>query len=124
MGHGSVRPMLAVVSVGDCGLVILRRTQRGRTALELIFSTDMQDPHLSTPRLCRNPVPSQNGSIECMDIGFFEELADTKLVSIQDGDIIILCSGAAFGVLSPEALTRLCSKCLEHATPIRDAVVA
>lgn len=47
--HGKVHPMVAVLSIGDCELLLLRRNQSRK--LEAIFHTEMQriDGHTQTP---------------------------------------------------------------------------
>ncbi|CAK8998003.1 unnamed protein product [Durusdinium trenchii] len=49
--HGKLHPMIAVISIGDCELVILRRLQGRSGPLELVFHTEMQrvDGHCQTP---------------------------------------------------------------------------
>ncbi|CAJ1450308.1 unnamed protein product [Effrenium voratum] len=49
--HGKLHPMIAVISIGDCELVILRRLQGRQGPLELVFHTEMQrvDGHCQTP---------------------------------------------------------------------------
>merc|ERR1719247_1471351 len=40
--HGKLHPMIAILSIGDCELLILRRTEGKHNPLELVFHTEMQ----------------------------------------------------------------------------------
>merc|ERR1719203_1970945 len=51
MIHGKRHPMIAIVTVGDCELLILRRVEGKTSRLEPICHTEMQriDGHAQTP---------------------------------------------------------------------------
>merc|ERR1719160_2196231 len=49
--HGKLHPMIAVLSIGDCELLMLRRTHGRQSALQAVFHTEMQriDHNVQTP---------------------------------------------------------------------------
>ena len=49
--HGKLHPMIAIITVGDCELLVLRRLAGPRSRLELVCHTEMQriDGHAQTP---------------------------------------------------------------------------
>eukprot|EP00434_Breviolum_minutum_P044865 symbB.v1.2.040124.t1/scaffold6173.1/size22531/1 len=49
--HGKLHPMIAVLSIGDCELLMLRRTNGRQSELEAVFHTEMQriDYNVQTP---------------------------------------------------------------------------
>merc|ERR1712070_430978 len=77
---------------------------------EQVFQTDMQHPDSSTPRLLRSVGTTHRGSMKHTDIDSIEGIADTRLLTIQEGDVIVISNGAVFGVLNTEDVAKLCSK--------------
>merc|ERR1740138_232415 len=49
--HGKLHPMIAVLSIGDCELLMLRRTHGRQSDLQAVFHTEMQriDYNVQTP---------------------------------------------------------------------------
>merc|ERR550514_1089170 len=49
--HGKLHPMIAILSIGDCELLLLRRTRGRQSQLTSVFQTEMQriDGHCQTP---------------------------------------------------------------------------
>ena len=46
--------MIAIITIGDCELIVLRRVKGARSALEIVCHTEMQriDGHAQTPPDC------------------------------------------------------------------------
>lgn len=97
--HGKLHPMVAVLSIGDCELLMLRRTNGRQSDLEAVFHTEMQriDGHVQTPlQLARVD--------ERIDEDFDEEIAlevirkgsAVHCVSAYEGDILVLGSDGVF----------------------------
>mmetsp|Transcript_167848 Transcript_167848/g.539081 ORF Transcript_167848/g.539081 Transcript_167848/m.539081 type:complete len:327 (-) Transcript_167848:185-1165(-) len=59
--HGVVRPMLGVISVGDSGLLLLRRGNDRRRTLDVVFCSDSQAQEEHPESLRRAP-PAVGGS--------------------------------------------------------------
>merc|ERR1719436_80081 len=49
--HGKLHPMVAVLTIGDCELLMLRRLNGRQSPLKAVFHTEMQriDGHVQTP---------------------------------------------------------------------------
>merc|ERR1719262_2033337 len=49
--HGKLHPMVAVLTIGDCELLMLRRLHGRQSGLQAVFHTEMQriDGHVQTP---------------------------------------------------------------------------
>merc|ERR1712224_475403 len=91
--HGKLHPMIAVLSLGDCELLILRRSQTGR--FEQTFHTEMQriDGHAQSPlQLARVDESIDPHFDEDMAIEVIERGSAVHCVSAYEGDIVILGS--------------------------------
>merc|ERR1719163_1453633 len=97
--HGKLHPMVAVLSIGDCELLMLRRMNGPQSELDIVFHTEMQriDGHVQTPlQLARVD--------ERIDEDFDEEIAlevirkgsAVHCVSAYEGDILVLGSDGVF----------------------------
>ncbi|CAD7964115.1 unnamed protein product [Amoebophrya sp. A25] len=96
--HGRTHPMIAVLSIGDCELLLLRRS-KSTAPLETIFHTEMQ-------RIGGNKqAPLQVARVdERIDEDFEEEIAlevirDGSAVhcfTAQEGDVVIMGSDGVF----------------------------
>lgn len=110
--HGRLHPMIAVISVGDCQIIILRRIAG---ELQAVFNTEMQriDGHAQAPlQLARVD--------ESIDPNFTEDLAFEVIdngsavhcVSAYEGDIVVLGSDGVFDNLFVEDIVRVCEEML------------
>eukprot|EP00397_Hematodinium_sp_SG-2012_P025717 GEMP01026888.1.p1 GENE.GEMP01026888.1~~GEMP01026888.1.p1 ORF type:complete len:412 (+),score=102.06 GEMP01026888.1:29-1237(+) len=95
--HGKVHPMIAVLSIGDCELLLLRRNQH--RALEAIFHTEMQriDGHAQTPlqvaRVDERIDPDFDDEIA---LEVIREGSAVHCLSTYEGDIVVLGSDGVF----------------------------
>merc|ERR1719456_1072801 len=116
--HGKLHPMDAVLSIGDCELLMLRRMNGAQSELEAVFHTEMQriDGHVQTPlQLARVD--------ERIDADFDEEVAYEVIrkgsavhcVSAYEGDILVLGSDGVFDNLFLDELIEYCN---EHLPPL------
>ncbi|CAE7203353.1 NUF2 [Symbiodinium natans] len=95
--HGKLHPMIAVLSIGDCELLMLRRTNGRQSELEAVFHTEMQriDYNVQTPLQLarvderidedpfRIPFPSILGEADNMLKGFaFKILAPKDITGV------------------------------------------
>jgi hypothetical protein len=97
--HGKLHPMIAILSIGDCELLILRRTEGRHSPLELIFHTEMQ-------RIDGNAqAPLQVARVDDrVDPNFEESIthdviyrgSSVHCMSAYEGDIIISGSDGVF----------------------------
>eukprot|EP00929_Paragymnodinium_shiwhaense_P016366 TRINITY_DN124679_c0_g1_i1.p1 TRINITY_DN124679_c0_g1~~TRINITY_DN124679_c0_g1_i1.p1 ORF type:complete len:477 (+),score=123.51 TRINITY_DN124679_c0_g1_i1:88-1518(+) len=114
MIHGKLHPMIAVLSVGDCEILILRRPERTKH-LEAIFETEMQ-------RIGGNAqAPLQVARVDdSVDPNFREEIAIEVIergsavhcVSAVEGDIVVLGSDGVFDNLYVDEIVNLCNEML------------
>eukprot|EP00927_Polykrikos_kofoidii_P048547 TRINITY_DN42813_c0_g1_i1.p1 TRINITY_DN42813_c0_g1~~TRINITY_DN42813_c0_g1_i1.p1 ORF type:complete len:378 (+),score=53.17 TRINITY_DN42813_c0_g1_i1:88-1221(+) len=114
--HGSTRSMLAVLSLGDCGLLLLRRQPNLNGAYEEVFSTrkgQKLDVNTSTPRLTR-------GGLEASlveETVYFHELMDrgeVRCVSAFEGDLVIAGNSSVIGAIQPGETARICNEFLSN----------
>merc|ERR1719237_918068 len=118
--HGKLHPMIAVLTIGDCELLLLRRLQGRTSPLQAVFHTEMQriDGHVQTPlQLARVD--------ERVDPEFDEELAleviergsAVHCVSAYEGDIIVLGSDGVFDNLFLDEVVDICNEALPPPKP-------
>lgn len=115
--HGKLHPMAAILSIGDCELMILRRIHGPQSELEMIFNTEMQriDGHVQEPlQLARFDERVD------FDIDFDPEIAASVIrdgsavhcVSACEGDILVLGSDGVFDNLYLNEVKDLCNEYL------------
>mmetsp|Transcript_43154 Transcript_43154/g.119352 ORF Transcript_43154/g.119352 Transcript_43154/m.119352 type:complete len:400 (-) Transcript_43154:4-1203(-) len=118
--HGNLRPMLAVLSLGDCGLLLLRRPDSPRSKLELVFCTELRHPAWVTPRLFREPIGAEGAggaSIPEFTEASIEEKSVVRCVTVLEGDVVLIGSNAIFESFVPDELVRLCNDVLDQGRP-------
>merc|ERR1719506_3413278 len=111
--HGKLHPMIAVCSIGDCEILILRRTAQG--ALMPIFHTEMQriDGNAQSPlQLARvddsvDPNFDPDIMIEVIERGIA-----VHCVSAYEGDIVVLGSDGVFDNLFVEEIVGIATEML------------
>eukprot|EP00931_Biecheleriopsis_adriatica_P112344 TRINITY_DN8694_c1_g1_i3.p1 TRINITY_DN8694_c1_g1~~TRINITY_DN8694_c1_g1_i3.p1 ORF type:complete len:406 (+),score=78.92 TRINITY_DN8694_c1_g1_i3:100-1317(+) len=99
MIHGKLHPMIAVISIGDCEVCILRRVQGRRSPLEIVFHTEMQrvDGHCQTPlQLARVDGRIDKDFHDGITIEVIERGSAVHCVSAYEGDILLLGSDGVF----------------------------
>merc|ERR1719498_2164898 len=109
--HGKLHPMIAVCSIGDCEIVILRRGQDGR--LQLVFHTEMQriDGNAQSPlQLARVDDTVDPDFDESIAIEVIERGSAVHCVSAFEGDIVILGSDGVFDNLFVDEILGICQE--------------
>lgn len=110
--HGKLHPMVAVLTIGDCELLMLRRIQGRATPLQAVFHTEMQriDGHVQTPlQLARvdervDPEFDEEVAIEVIERG-----SAVHCVSTYEGDICVLGSDGVFDNLYLDEIVDICN---------------
>jgi len=126
--HGKLHPMIAIVTVGDCELIVLRRTNGPRGPLEVVTHTEMQriDGHAQTPlQLARVDDRIDPNFHEGLTIEVIEKGSAVHCVSAYEGDIIIMGSDGVFDNLFVDELLALANSSLPpgHQGPIPKLVL-
>lgn len=114
--HGKLHPMIAVITVGDCELLILRRIQGQFGRLQPVFHTEMQriDGHVQTPlQLARVDERIDPDFHEDITIEVIEKGSAVHCVSAYAGDIVIMGSDGVFDNLFIDEITDLCNLVLQ-----------
>lgn len=113
--HGKLHPMIAVLSIGDCELLLLRRTAGRRSCLEAVFHTEMQriDGHCQTPL----QVPRVDDRIdenfdESIALEVIERGSAVHCMSAYEGDIVIMGSDGVFDNLFLDEVVDLANEVL------------
>merc|ERR1719326_1277221 len=91
--------MIAVLSIGDCELLMLRRTQGRRSAFEAVFHTDMQrmDGNCQTPlQLARVDDRIDENFDEELALQVIEKGSAVHCISAYEGDLLIMGSDGTF----------------------------
>jgi protein phosphatase PTC7 len=117
--HGKLHPMIAVCSIGDCEILILRRVARDK-ALQPVFHTEMQriDGNAQSPlQLARvddsvDPDFDPSVAIEVIERG-----SAVHCVSAFEGDIVILGSDGVFDNLFIDEILQICDCFIPPAAP-------
>merc|ERR1719454_1518928 len=97
--HGKLHPMVAVLTIGDCELLILRRLNGRQSALEAVFHTEMQriGGHAQQPiQIARidervDPDFDEDCAVEVIERG-----SAVHYVSAYEGDILVMGSDGVF----------------------------
>merc|ERR1719375_1858863 len=113
--HGKLHPMIAVLSIGDCELLMLRRTQGRKSQLEAVFQTEMQriDGHVQTPlQLARVDARIDAEFDESIAYEVIEKGSAVHCVSAYEGDILVLGSDGVFDNLFLDELVDICNAAL------------
>merc|ERR1712226_1168929 len=118
--HGKLHPMIAILSIGDCELLILRRTEGRHNPLELVFHTEMQriDGNAQAPL----QVARVDGRV---DPNFDERIthdvitrgSSVHCMSAYEGDIVISGSDGVFDNLFLDEIVDLVNQYLRPVHP-------
>merc|ERR1719329_648836 len=113
--HGKLHPMIAVLSIGDCELLMMRRSN-GRTGpFEAVFHTEMQriDYNVQTPlQLARVDERIDEDFDESIALEVIEKGSAVHCVSAYEGDIVIMGSDGVFDNLFLDEIVDICNACL------------
>jgi len=113
--HGKLHPMIAVLSIGDCELLMLRRTNGRPSPLEAVFHTEMQriDYNVQTPlQLARVDGRIDEDFDESIALEVIEKGSAVHCVSAYEGDILILGSDGVFDNLFLDEIVEICNEIL------------
>merc|ERR1719460_515168 len=110
--HGKLHPMVAVLTIGDCELLMLRRLHGRQSELQAVFHTEMQriDGHVQTPlQLARvdervDPEFDEDVALEVIERG-----SAVHCVSTYEGDIVLLGSDGVFDNLFLDEIVSICN---------------
>jgi serine/threonine protein phosphatase PrpC len=113
--HGKLHPMVAILAVGDCELLILRRLKGRQSALEPVFHTEMQriGGHAQQPiQIARidervDPDFDENCAVEVIERG-----SAVHYVSAYEGDILVMGSDGVFDNLFLDEIVDICNQTL------------
>jgi len=111
--HGKLHPMIAVLSIGDCELLMLRRTNGRQHELEAVFHTEMQriDYNVQTPlQLARVDGRIDEDFDESIAIEVIEKGSAVHCVSAYEGDIVIMGSDGVFDNLFLDEIVEICNE--------------
>jgi protein phosphatase PTC7 len=111
--HGKLHPMVAVITVGDCELLMLRR-RRGRSSrLEAIFHTEMQriDGHSQQPlQLARVDDRIDPDFDDSVTVEVIERGSAVHCISAYEGDIVVMGSDGVFDNLFLDEIVEVCNE--------------
>jgi serine/threonine protein phosphatase PrpC len=115
--HGKLHPMIAVLTIGDCELLLLRRLQGPQSQLTAVFHTEMQriDGHAQTPlQLARvddrvDPYFDEDIALEVIERG-----SAVHCVSTYEGDIVLMGSDGVFDNLFLDELVNILTISCHH----------
>jgi hypothetical protein len=107
--HGKVHPMVAVLSVGNCELLVLRRLSGPDGQLEVVFHPDPQEGTTGVSRQHGrlNPGKAEEAALEAL-----EENCAVHCVTALEGDVVILGDERVFGSLFLHEVVELCNEVL------------
>eukprot|EP00928_Gymnodinium_smaydae_P019283 TRINITY_DN17388_c0_g1_i1.p1 TRINITY_DN17388_c0_g1~~TRINITY_DN17388_c0_g1_i1.p1 ORF type:complete len:418 (+),score=79.73 TRINITY_DN17388_c0_g1_i1:87-1340(+) len=111
--HGKLHPMIAVLSIGDCELLMLRRTNGRSNDLEAVFHTEMQriDYNVQTPlQLARVDGRIDEDFDESIALEVIEKGSAVHCVSAYEGDILIMGSDGVFDNLFLDEIVEICNE--------------
>merc|ERR1719471_1577353 len=111
--HGKLHPMIAVLSIGDCELLMLRRTNGRQNELEAVFHTEMQriDYNVQTPlQLARVDGRIDEDFDESIALEVIEKGSAVHCVSAYEGDIVIMGSDGVFDNLFLDEIVEICNE--------------
>jgi len=126
--HGKLHPMIAVISIGDCELLILRRLHGKGSPLTAVFHTEMQriDGHVQTPlQLARVDDRIDPDFTEEITIEVIEKGSAVHCISAYEGDIVIMGSDGVFDNLFLDEVADLANAVLPpgRSSPTHEALL-
>lgn len=119
--HGKLHPMIAVITVGDCELIVLRRIKSRQSPLEAVFRTEMQriDGNVQTPlQLARVDERIDPDFYDGITIEVIEKGSAVHCVSAYEGDIVVMGSDGVFDNLFVDEIVHICNSTLERGAPV------
>jgi protein phosphatase PTC7 len=110
--HGKLHPMIAVLSIGDCELLMLRRTQGRQSPFQAVFHTEMQriDHNVQTPlQLARVDGRIDADFDESIALEVIEKGSAVHCVSAYEGDLVVMGSDGVFDNLFLDEIVEICN---------------
>merc|ERR1719453_1983097 len=114
--HGKLHPMIAVLSIGDCELLMLRRTHGRQSPLQAVFHTEMQriDHNVQTPlQLARVDARIDEDFDESIALEVIEKGSAVHCISAYEGDIVVMGSDGVFDNLFLDEIVEICNEILQ-----------
>merc|ERR1719460_46162 len=115
--HGKLHPMVAVLSIGDCELLMLRRTMGRQSPLQAVFHTEMQriENNVQTPlQLARVDGRIDEDFDESIALEVIEKGSAVHCVSAYEGDIVVMGSDGVFDNLFLDEIVEICNSSLPN----------
>eukprot|EP00928_Gymnodinium_smaydae_P087472 TRINITY_DN71733_c0_g1_i1.p1 TRINITY_DN71733_c0_g1~~TRINITY_DN71733_c0_g1_i1.p1 ORF type:complete len:399 (-),score=78.67 TRINITY_DN71733_c0_g1_i1:94-1290(-) len=113
--HGKLHPMVAVITVGDCELLLLRRFPGRVDPLQASFHTEMQrlDGHVQTPlQLARVDARIDPEFTDDLTVEVIERGSAVHCISAYEGDIVVMGSDGVFDNLFIDEVVSMCNSML------------
>lgn len=110
--HGKLHPMIAVLSIGDCELLMLRRTHGPQSPFQAVFHTEMQriDHNVQTPlQLARVDARIDEDFDESIALEVIEKGSAVHCISAYEGDIVVMGSDGVFDNLFLDEIVEICN---------------
>eukprot|EP00408_Alexandrium_pacificum_P054880 CAMPEP_0171269086 /NCGR_PEP_ID=MMETSP0790-20130122/60008_1 /TAXON_ID=2925 /ORGANISM="Alexandrium catenella, Strain OF101" /LENGTH=302 /DNA_ID=CAMNT_0011737873 /DNA_START=8 /DNA_END=913 /DNA_ORIENTATION=- len=118
--HGKLHPMIAVITVGDCELLILRRIHGRNSQFQVVFHTEMQriGGHAQTPlQIARVDERIDPDMTEDVTVEVIEKGSAVHCVSAYEGDVVILGSDGVFDNLYLDEVQSIVNEVLVRGSP-------
>lgn len=115
MIHGKMHPMIAVLSIGDCEILIMRRAEGRSLPLQAVFHTEMQriDGNFQSPlQVARVDDRVDPGFDESIAIDVIERGSAVHCLSAYEGDILVMGSDGVFDNLFLDEVVDICNDML------------
>eukprot|EP00928_Gymnodinium_smaydae_P072522 TRINITY_DN55873_c0_g1_i1.p1 TRINITY_DN55873_c0_g1~~TRINITY_DN55873_c0_g1_i1.p1 ORF type:complete len:443 (+),score=87.90 TRINITY_DN55873_c0_g1_i1:121-1329(+) len=116
--HGKLHPMIAVISIGDCEVIVLRRIGGAARPLETVFHTEMQriDGNAQAPlQVARVDERVDENFEDSITLDVIERGSAVHCLSAYEGDIIIQGSDGVFDNLFVDEIVNLANEYLPPA---------
>merc|ERR1712194_1008887 len=112
--HGKMHPMIAVCSIGDCEVLVLRHitSHYGGSSLEAVFQTEMQriDGNAQCPlQICRIDDSIDPDFDERIPLEVIERGSAVHCISAYEGDIVVMGSDGVFDNLFLDEVVDICN---------------
>jgi len=111
--HGKLHPMVAVTTIGDCELMMLRRIPDRSKPFQTVFYTEMQriDGHAQTPlQVARVDERIDADFHDGLTIEVIERGSAVHCVSAYEGDVVVMGSDGVFDNLYLDEIIDIVNK--------------
>jgi serine/threonine protein phosphatase PrpC len=118
--HGKLHPMIAVLAIGDCEVLILRRCGGRQNQLEAVFHTEMQriESNAQMPlQVARVDDRVDANFDESITIDVIERGSAVHCMSAYEGDILVQGSDGLFDNLFLDEIVDICNANLSPTNP-------